>query len=276
MGESALTDLSTLPLTFFVTSSVTTSYISSVSSVETTPVCRLRCHMRVSGVKYSDTNFPFEISVPFKTNSQSLFTERVLLISSCTCWQKALWAPVVAGAWSRHTLLCRWPTHTFGDPQHNLNCTLLPLQKKKPTVNPIFHPPFKIPPTSSLSSLYSFRFVVHPPQDYQNPPGIMDYLRQKESTNTHVWGPWSFTSHPVIPSVESPTGVTPTFKKIRNRKHLSEVKMSDIRKKWKDYKPGVWLCTTAFFFDKVCWIWSSFSRVYRNTQTQTHPVSVTV
>ncbi len=38
----------------------------------------------VSGVRYSDTNFPSEISVPFETNSQSLFTDRALLMSSCT------------------------------------------------------------------------------------------------------------------------------------------------------------------------------------------------
>ena len=34
----------------------------------------------MSGVKYSGTNFPSDISVPFETNSQSLFTERALLV----------------------------------------------------------------------------------------------------------------------------------------------------------------------------------------------------
>ncbi len=80
MGESALTCLFVLPLTFSIASSLAVPQILSVSSVETTPICELI----VSGVKYSDTNFPSEISVPFETNSQSLFTDRALLMSSCT------------------------------------------------------------------------------------------------------------------------------------------------------------------------------------------------
>jgi hypothetical protein len=80
MDESALTCLFALPLTFFITSSFAAFQISSVSSVETTP----DRESSVSGVKHSDTNFPSEISVPFKTNSQSLHTDRTLLMSSCT------------------------------------------------------------------------------------------------------------------------------------------------------------------------------------------------
>ena len=80
MGESALTCLFALVLTFVIASSLPIPQISSVSSVETTPIYDLS----VSDVKYSDTNFPSEISVPFETNSQSLFTDRALLMSSCT------------------------------------------------------------------------------------------------------------------------------------------------------------------------------------------------
>ena len=81
MGGSVLADLFSVPLTFSIAASLAVSQISAVSSVETTPVRRLS----ESGAKYSGTNFPSEISVPFESNSQSLFTERALLISSCNC-----------------------------------------------------------------------------------------------------------------------------------------------------------------------------------------------
>ncbi len=80
IGESALTRLFALPLTFSIASSFAAFQISSVSSVETTPVRK----SSLSGVKYSDTNFPSEISIPFETNSQSLQTDFVLHMSSCT------------------------------------------------------------------------------------------------------------------------------------------------------------------------------------------------
>ena len=79
-GESDPARLISFPLIFSIASSLAASQISSVSSVETTPVC----NPSVSGVKNSDTNFPNEISVPFETNSQSLQTDLALLMSSCT------------------------------------------------------------------------------------------------------------------------------------------------------------------------------------------------
>ena len=80
IGESALARLVSFLLIFSNASSFAASHTSSVSSVETIPVCK----PSVSGVKYSDTNFPSEISVPFETNSQSLQTDFALLMSSCT------------------------------------------------------------------------------------------------------------------------------------------------------------------------------------------------
>ena len=80
IGESALARLVSLPLVLSIASSFAASQISSVSSVETTPVYK----SSVSDVKYSDTNFPSEISVPFEINSHSLQTDFALLMSSCT------------------------------------------------------------------------------------------------------------------------------------------------------------------------------------------------
>ena len=109
-----LPDILTL---FSIASSLAASHILAVSSVKTTPVRR----SSVRGVKCSGTNFPSEISVPFETNSQSLFTYRALLMSSCTRWKHALWAPVAAGAWRRHTLFCRCPVVPLaGLPPSNL------------------------------------------------------------------------------------------------------------------------------------------------------------
>ncbi len=98
-----------------------------VSSVETTPVRR----SSVIGVKYSDTNFLIEISVPLETNFQSLFTERVLIISSCTCWNHVLWTPVSSGVWggthwSTDTQWCHVCVFhiTFSDPSLDNVCTV--------------------------------------------------------------------------------------------------------------------------------------------------------
>ena len=60
---------------------------------------RVQHYPNVSGVQYSNTNFPSEISVPFETKTQSLFTEGVLIMSSCTWWKKTLWVPVPTGTW---------------------------------------------------------------------------------------------------------------------------------------------------------------------------------
>jgi hypothetical protein len=60
------------------------------------------------------TRLRVSFDVSFDAKSQSLQTERVLHMSSCTCWKYWLCVPVDTGTWSLHTLFCRWPVVRVG------------------------------------------------------------------------------------------------------------------------------------------------------------------
>jgi hypothetical protein len=67
------------------------------------------CRGTNTGVKCSNTNFPSEISVPFKTNSYSWLPSVPYSCHLAPAGSKHCEHAVDAGTWSRHTLLWKCP-----------------------------------------------------------------------------------------------------------------------------------------------------------------------